>query len=91
GDDLREGKCTLPLIAAMQCGTPEQASIVRHAIEQGSTDQLDAVVDIVRSTGALDIARAAAHDEAHRAIKALEALPNNAHTANLRHLAGQRA
>jgi hypothetical protein len=61
GDDLREGKCTLPLIAAMQRGSAEQAAIVRNAIEQGSTDQLDAVVEIVRSTGALDVARAAAH------------------------------
>ena len=89
GDDLREGKCTLPLIAAMQRGTPVQTSIVRNAIEQGSTDQLDAVVEIVRSTGALDIARAAAHSEALRAIDALAALPSNAHTASLLELASQ--
>ena len=89
GDDLREGKCTLPLIAAMQRGTPEQATIVRNAIEQGSTDQLDAVVEIVRSTGALDIARAAAHDEAQRAIDSLAALPDNEHTASLLQLASQ--
>ena len=89
GDDLREGKCTLPLIAAMQRGTPEQAAIVRNAIEQGSTDQLDAVVEIVRNTGALDIARAAAHSEALRAIDALAALPSNAHTASLLDLASQ--
>ena len=89
GDDLREGKCTLPLIAAMQRGTPEQAIIVRNAIEQGSTEQLDAVVDIVRGTGALDIARAAAHAEALRAINALTALPSNAYTSSLLQLASQ--
>ncbi|RDI13792.1 polyprenyl synthetase family protein [Comamonas sp. AG1104] len=89
GDDLREGKCTLPLIAAMQRGNAEQAAIVRNAIEQGSTDQLDAVVEIVRSTGALDVARAAAHAEAQRAIDALAALPSNAYTASLLQLASQ--
>ncbi len=89
GDDLREGKCTLPLIAAMQRGTPEQAAIVRSAIEQGSTEQLQAVVQIVRSTGALDVARNAAHAEARRAIDALKALPDNLHTANLLQLASQ--
>lgn len=89
GDDLREGKCTLPLIAAMQRGNAEQAAIVRNAIEQGSTDQLDAVVEIVRSTGALDVARAAAHAEALRAIDALASLPSNAYTASLLQLASQ--
>ncbi|MEG1055748.1 MAG: polyprenyl synthetase family protein, partial [Janthinobacterium sp.] len=83
GDDLREGKCTLPLIAAMQRATPEQAAIVREAIEQGSTEQLATVIAIVQATGALDVARAAAHAEAQRAIDALEHLPDNLHTANL--------
>ncbi|ATH11809.1 octaprenyl diphosphate synthase [Delftia acidovorans] len=89
GDDLREGKCTLPLIAAMQRSTPEQAAIVRNAIEQGSTEQLSAVVDIVRSTGALDVAREAAHAEARRAIDAINVLPSNLHTASLLQLASQ--
>lgn len=89
GDDLREGKCTLPLIAAMQRATPEQAAIVRQAIEQGSTEQLATVIAIVQETGALDVARAAAHAEAHRAIDALDQLPDNLHTANLLQLAAQ--
>ena len=89
GDDLREGKCTLPLIAAMQRGTAEQAAVVRQAIEQGSTEQLDAVVEIVRSTGALEVARAAAHDEARRAISVLQALPDNEYTSGLLQLASQ--
>ncbi|MEG2631846.1 MAG: polyprenyl synthetase family protein [Comamonas sp.] len=89
GDDLREGKCTLPLIAAMQRATPEQAAIVREAIEQGSTEQLATVIAIVQATGALDVARAAAHAEAQRAIDALEHLPDNLHTANLLQLAAQ--
>ena len=89
GDDLREGKCTLPLIAAMQRGTAEQANLIRNAIEQGSTDDLQSIVAIVHETGALDIAREAAHAEAERAIKALELLPSNRHTANLLQLASQ--
>ncbi|MEY4268784.1 MAG: hypothetical protein RIS90_3319, partial [Pseudomonadota bacterium] len=60
GDDLREGKATLPLIAAMQRGTPAQRALVKQAIEQGSEDQLAAVIEIVHSTGALDVARQAA-------------------------------
>lgn len=89
GDDLREGKCTLPLIAAMQRGTEAQALVIRNAIENGSTEQLTTVVEIVRSTGALDLAQEAAHAEARRAIQALEALPDNLHTANLLLLASQ--
>ncbi len=89
GDDLREGKCTLPLIAAMQRATPEEAAVVRQAIEQGSTEQLAAVIAIVQATGALDVARAAAHAEAERAIDALKLLPDNLHTANLLQLAAQ--
>ncbi|MDP4073062.1 polyprenyl synthetase family protein [Acidovorax sp. A1169] len=89
GDDLREGKSTLPLIAAMQRGTSAQATIIREAIEQGATEQLPAIVAIVRETGALEVTRAAAVSEAHRAIAALQALPDNDFTAGLLHLASQ--
>lgn len=89
GDDLREGKSTLPLIVAMQRGTPEQAQTVRSAIEQGSTEQLADVVAIVRSTGAMGVARQAAHDEARRALAALAAFPDNVYTAALRELPEQ--
>ncbi|MBI3100452.1 MAG: polyprenyl synthetase family protein [Burkholderiales bacterium] len=89
GDDLREGKATLPLIAAMRRGTSAQAQMVRHAIENGSTDQLDAIVAIVRETGALDVAREAATAEARRAMDALSTLPDNSHRAALLQLAAQ--
>ena len=87
GDDLREGKATLPLIAAMQRGTPEQAAIIREAIEAGSVDALAAIVTIVRDTGALEIARAAAAAEAQRAIDSLALLPRNTHADALHQLA----
>ena len=89
GDDLREGKCTLPLIVAMRQGTPQQARLIREAIEQGSTEGLAEIVAIVRSTGALEATRQAAHDEAMRAMDALASLPANAHTQALHDLAAQ--
>ncbi len=89
GDDLREGKNTLPLIIAMQRASAHDAAVVRSAIENGSTEQLQAILHIVRSTGALDATREAAHAEALRAIAALAALPGNAYTEAMRDLASQ--
>ena len=89
GDDLREGKATLPLIAAMQRGTEAQAAVIRDAIEQGSVDRLQEIIAIVRSTGSLDIAREAAAGEARRAIAAARQLPDNAYSQALIGLAEQ--
>jgi octaprenyl-diphosphate synthase len=89
GDDLREGKTTLPLIAAMQQGTPAEKDIIKTAIETGGLAMLDQVIRIVRSTGALDIARLAATQEAQRAIEAAQKLPPSAYSACLIELAAQ--
>ncbi len=89
GDDLREGKATLPLIIAMQRGTPSQATIVREAIENGSVDALADIAAIVRATGALEATHEAAAAEAHRAMACARALPINAHTNGLLQLAAQ--
>jgi octaprenyl-diphosphate synthase len=89
GDDLREGKATLPLISAMQRGTPDQRAVVKTAIETGGMAMLDQVVAIVKSTGALDVSREAAAQEARRAMAAAERLPANAHSACLIELAEQ--
>jgi len=89
GDDLREGKTTLPLIAAMQRGTASQRALIKEAIETGGVAMLDQVIDIVKTTGALDVAHLAATQEAQRAITAARQLPAGPHTECLLQLAAQ--
>ena len=79
GDDLREGKATLPLIAAMQRGTPEERALIKGAVEAGNSDLLHEVIQMVHRTGALDVARQAAGAEAARAVAAARQLPPGAH------------
>ena len=76
GDDLREGKPTLPLLIAMERGTPTERELVRHAIKHGEVARLADIVAIVGSTGALHATRQAARDEADKARRALEVLPS---------------
>ena len=75
GDDLREGKPTLPLLIAMERGSPSERELVRHAIKHGEVARLADIVAIVRSTGALSVTRDAARTEADKAGKALGRLP----------------
>ncbi len=89
GDDLREGKNTLPLIIAMQRGTTSQSELIQHAIENGDITALADIVAIVKSTGALEATRAAANAEAQRAIAALELLPDSPYREALHSLAAQ--
>lgn len=89
GDDLREGKATLPLIAAMQRGTQGERETIQHAIETGDVSMLEAVIVIVKKTGALDIAHHAAQQEAKRAIHAATCLPAGPHRDCLIQLASQ--
>ena len=77
GDDLAEGKPTLPLIYAIQHGSRTQADLVRRAIEHGGRDELGAVVEAIRSTGALDYARGQARRESAAAGAALARLPHS--------------
>lgn len=74
GDDLREGKPTLPLIRVMEVGTPEQRQLIRSAIETGEAD-FPAVVEAIRETQALAYTREAAVREAELAREAARRLP----------------
>jgi octaprenyl-diphosphate synthase len=87
GDDLAEGKPTLPLIYVMKHGTPEQRAVVRAAIERGGLEEFRPVLAAIEGTGALDYARRHADQEAKRAIAALDALPNSASRDSLIQLA----
>ena len=88
GDDLREGKVTLPIICALRLATLEQQILIRKAIENGELEHLSEILQIVRDTGALESARACAAKEAQRAIEAASTLPANAYRAALLQLAG---
>ena len=75
GDDLREGKPTLPLLIAMERGSAAQRELIRHAIQHGEVARLSEIVEIVRGTGALQATRDAARSEANKAALCLKALP----------------
>jgi octaprenyl-diphosphate synthase len=77
GDDLREGKPTLPLLVAMQRGTPEESALIRDAIVNGEVERMPQIVAIVRATGALDATREAAQAQADLAAQLLAALPES--------------
>ena len=75
GDDLREGKPTLPLIHVMATGTAAERDLVREAITDGRTEHFEAIMAAIARTGALDYARARARDEAQAASAAIDCLP----------------
>ena len=83
GDDLAEGKPTLPLIYVMQHGTPEQAAAVRKAIEESGREDFLPVLAAIRATGALDYARQQAEKEAELAIAAIRELPTSPYKDSL--------
>ena len=89
GDDLREGKVTLPLILAMQRSSPGESALVRQAIESGSTSDLPKILQIVQRCGALEQTREAAAEQARRAMRAAAVLPTNAYTESLLELPAQ--
>lgn len=79
GDDLAEGKPTLPLIYTMREGTPEQAALVRQAIQKGGIEDLERIREAVEASGALDYTARLAREYADRAIECLRQLPDSEH------------
>jgi len=87
GDDLAEGKPTLPLIRAMLAGSEAQRAIVRRAILEGGRDDFRPVLEVVHATDALGYAREAATREAQAAMRAIDGLPPSAYRESLLELA----
>ncbi len=87
GEDLAEGKPTLPLIRAMQAGGPAERSLVRRAIVDGGRADFAPVLAAIKATGALDYARAAAEREAEAATRSIAGLPRSDYKDSLLELA----
>jgi octaprenyl-diphosphate synthase len=83
GDDLREGKPTLPLIYLMEHGTTEQRELVRNCIETGDESQFDAVLSAITQSGALDYTRREAEVAAQRAADAIADLPDSVYKQSM--------
>lgn len=87
GDDLAEGKPTLPLIYALKNGSAEQQALIRSAIENGGVEQLAAITAAIESTGGLEYTARRARQEADSAIAALDLLADSPHKRALHELA----
>ncbi|HEY9148273.1 MAG TPA: octaprenyl diphosphate synthase [Gammaproteobacteria bacterium] len=77
GDDLAEGKPTLPLLRVISHGSSEEAALVREALEQGGRDRIDEIKSAIESVGAIAYTSRAAQMEADKAIQALAPLPDS--------------
>lgn len=77
GDDLEEGKPTLPILRAMQVGSAEQRAVLREVIEKGGREHIDIVMAAIESTDAIEYTARLAAEEADKAKQALEAIPES--------------
>lgn len=87
GDDLAEGKPTLPLIFAMREGSEQQRTLIRNAIRKGDREKISDVISIVQETGALDYTLEVAEKCKRKAIEAAQQLGQNAHSEALGYIA----
>jgi octaprenyl-diphosphate synthase len=86
GEDLAEGKPTLPLIHALRNGSEAQRGAIREAIRQGGLTQLQAVVAAIEATGGLEYAASRAREESDAALAALAVLPDSSYKSSLAEL-----
>ena len=87
GDDLADGKATLPLIHALKHGTPVQQQQIRDSLSQGTLEYLPEILETIAATNAIEYTRTAAAKEVDNAISALQALPESAYKEALADLA----
>jgi octaprenyl-diphosphate synthase len=87
GDDLAEGKATLPLIHAMRVGSDEDRDLIRHAIRKGGLDDLSPVLEIVQRNGSINYSRLKAAEEIDKAKNAIASLPDTSFKETLNQIA----
>ena len=87
GDDLAEGKLTLPLIYSLQHSSPAQKQVIQQAIQQGGAENLDAIMDAIQETNAIDYAYKIAEQQIDTALTELQAIPASEHRKMLEQLA----
>lgn len=87
GDDLAEGKATLPLIHAMRVGSDEDRDLIRHAIRKGGLDDLSPVLEIVQRNGSINYSRLKAAEEIVKAKNAIASLPDTSFKETLNQIA----
>ena len=87
GDDLIEGKPTLPLIRALETGDPEQSRLIRNAIENGGIEEFEKILQALEKTDALEYAKMRARSEADLACQAISAIPHSKFKESLIQLA----
>jgi octaprenyl-diphosphate synthase len=87
GDDLREGKPTLPLIYLLQHGTTQERELVRNCIEHGDEEHFDDILNAITGSGALEYTRMKAEQASQRAMSSLDNLPEGSHKTALMQLA----
>lgn len=87
GDDLAEGKATLPLIHAMRVGSDEDRDLIRHAIRKGGLDDLSPVLEIVQRNGSINYSRLKAAEEIDKAKNAINTLPDTSFKETLNQIA----
>jgi octaprenyl-diphosphate synthase len=87
GDDLREGKPTLPLIYLLQHGTTQERELVRNCIEHGDEEHFDDILNAITGSGALEYTRMKAEQASQRAMSSLDNLPEGGHKTALMQLA----
>ncbi len=77
GDDLADGKATLPILHALKHGTPAQQQKIKESLEKGTLEHLPEILDAITSTNAIDFTREAAAKEVEHAISALQIIPSS--------------
>ena len=86
GDDVAEGKITLPLIIALKNGKNHQTSLIRETIESGGTENLRAIVNIVNDTGGITYTLASASSEKDKALTSIQGITSSIYRSSMENL-----